>query len=73
MHFLRKLAAMLRKDVLKLSEPTLLSGSDSVLPLSEVRVTGDSFVSDLLPMFDIARSSDNDETITKHQECCDGD
>lgn len=62
---------MLRKDVIKLSEPEV-SGSDSVLTLSEVRVTSDTFMSDLFPIFDDPRSSDNDETITMQQECCDG-
>ena len=63
---------MLRKDVIKLSEPET-SGSDSVLTLSEVRVTSDTFMSDLFPIFeDTPRSSDNDETVTMQQECCDG-
>ena len=63
--------AMLRKDVLKLSEPEV-SGSDSVLALSEVHVTADTFISDMLPLLESSQTSDNDETITKQQECCDG-
>ena len=63
MNFLRKLAAMLRKDVLIMSEPDI-TGSDSVSFLSEARVTGDSFVSDLMPIFDGSRTSDKDDTIT---------
>lgn len=60
MNFLRKLASMLRKDIYTPLELDF-TGSNDISFLSESRVTGDSLVSDLLPVFADARASDKDE------------
>lgn len=60
MSFLRKLLSMLRKDVLDVSE-SLVTDSDTFSSLSELRTTSDQLLSDLLPVFEDSRNSDNDE------------
>ena len=72
MNFLRKIANMLRKDKFTVSEPDY-SGSDSISSLSEIRASMESFISDLMPVFEDVRFSDNDEIEIKQQELCDGD